>query len=138
MPEMIKSLYDEAAMIVQHSPRGAAALLRLALQTFLKETLNCKGKNINDDIQQLINDQILSQRVTKAMESMRIIGNNVVHPGEINFEDNCDIAMKLFDWLNYIVKETITEPKELNALLKELPAEDQKRIEEKHKTPLAK
>ena len=53
MPELVKKLYIEAASISTKSPRGAAALLRLAIQVLCKE-LGEKGDNINIDIKELV------------------------------------------------------------------------------------
>ena len=51
--EDIQSIYIEASLILEDSPKGAAALLRLALQKLLKQ-VGKDGKNINDDIRELV------------------------------------------------------------------------------------
>ena len=49
MPSTIEEDFNEAALIVGMSPRGAAALLRLCIQK-LMPILGEKGKNLDDDI----------------------------------------------------------------------------------------
>jgi len=53
MPDSVKKLYLEASAVHTKSPRGAAALLRLAIQILAKE-LRESGKNINTDIGNLV------------------------------------------------------------------------------------
>ena len=53
LPEEIRADYDEASRILDESPRGAAALMRLAIQKLCKE-LGRPGKNLNDDIAALV------------------------------------------------------------------------------------
>ncbi|MFX0136413.1 MAG: DUF4145 domain-containing protein [Candidatus Hodarchaeota archaeon] len=110
----IKSLYNEAATIFVDSPKGATALLRLALQMLLKQ-IGKDGKNINNDIKELVSEG-LSPRIQKALDLVRVIGNNAVHPGQINLKDNKDVAFKLFKILNMIADEIITKPKEIDKL----------------------
>jgi hypothetical protein len=79
LPDEIIQDYREAMLIVSSSPRGAAALLRLAIQklcTYLRE----KGKNINAVIAALVN-QGLPIKVQQALDIVRVVGNNAVHPG---------------------------------------------------------
>lgn len=109
MPKNIKELYNEARDIVSKSPRGACALLRLALQIFC-DNLVPGNKKINDKIGELVKNG-LSPQLQQAFDLVRIVGNNAVHPGEINIDDNPDIALKLFELMNFIADEMITRPK---------------------------
>ena len=110
-------LYNEAASIITDSPRGAAALLRLALQKLLLQ-LGKGGQNINQDIRELVADG-LSPKMQQALDLVRVIGNHAVHPGEIDLNDNREIAEKLFHILNFIADEMISKPKELEQLYNE-------------------
>ncbi|WP_375193721.1 DUF4145 domain-containing protein [Marinobacter sp.] len=124
MNEDIRSLYFEAATIVTDSPRGAAALLRLALQILLKQ-LGKSGKNINTDIKELVSEG-LSPKIQQALDLLRVVGNNAVHPGKIDIDDSPDVALKLFHVINFIANEMITKPKELELLYTDLVPDDTK------------
>ena len=54
--------------------------------------------------------------VQRALDIVRVVGNNAVHPGVIDFRDNPEIALKLFKLINIIVEQMITQPKELSEL----------------------
>ena len=131
--EDIKSLYLEAASILVDSPKGATALLRLALQKLL-EQVGKSGKNINGDIKELVAEG-LSPKIQQALDLLRVIGNNAVHPGQINLDDNTDIAQKLFGILNFIAEELLTKPKELEQLYADLiPSETKEHIKQRDGT----
>ena len=132
LDEDIKALYIEASSILIDSPKGSTALLRLALQKLLKQ-IGGNGKNINNDIKDLVADN-LSPQMQKALDLLRVVGNNAVHPGQIDLDDNIEIARKLFDILNYIAYELITKPKELESLYSDLvPLETQEHIKQRDK-----
>ncbi|WP_197739581.1 DUF4145 domain-containing protein [Vibrio taketomensis] len=118
----IKDLYLEAASIIVDSPKGSTALLRLALQKLLKQ-VGKSGKNINNDIKELVSEG-LSPKIQQALDLLRVVGNNAVHPGQINIDDNAEVAYKLFSILNFIAEELITKPKELESLYSDLIPED--------------
>jgi len=122
LDDEIKELYIEAASILTDSPKGSTALLRLALQKLLKQ-VGKSGKNINNDIKELVSEG-LSPKIQQALDLLRVIGNNAVHPGQINLDDNTEVAHKLFGILNFIAEELITKPRELDSLYSGLIPED--------------
>jgi hypothetical protein len=119
LPEDIKSDYYEARDILNKSPRGSSALLRLAIQKLCKE-LGEKGENINSDIGELVKKG-LPIKIQKALDYVRVIGNNAVHPGQIDLKDNKEIAINLFNLINIITEAMITQPKEVDKLYSSLP-----------------
>ena len=119
LSDEIKADYLEAASVLQKSPRAAAALLRLALHKLCKQ-LGGKGKQIQEDIDLLV-EKGLTEPVLDAMDSVRIIGNEAVHPGQIDIRDNPETAATLFRLINFIAEKTLTEPKEVAAFYGDLP-----------------
>jgi len=129
MPEDVKMIYEEARNILNDSPRGAAALLRLGVQNLMPH-LSQKGDNINDDIGELVKNG-LDPIIQKALDSLRVIGNNAVHPGQIDLQDDTETANKLFTLLNTIIELTITRKKFIDSIYDELPDSDKKAIEKR-------
>ena len=129
MPPDIKADFVEAASIVDKSPRGAAALLRLCLQK-LTAHLGLKGKNLDDDIGALVKKG-LDHRIQKALDVVRVIGNQAVHPGQIDLRDDKGTASKLFGLVNVIVEATISTPKHIEAMFETLPDGALKAIEKR-------
>jgi hypothetical protein len=119
MPVDVKRDFVEARNIVNISPRASAALLRLALQELMLY-LGESGKNINNDIGNLVKKG-LPERLQKAADTVRVIGNNAVHPGEIDLRDDVSTAIALFHLLNMIVDVMITQPKEIDRLYEKIP-----------------
>lgn len=116
MPEKVKKIYNEARDVFSVSPKAAAALLRLALQHLCVE-LGEKGKNINDDIGELVKKG-LPVEIQQALDIVRVVGNNAVHPGELDLEDNSTNTGYLF---NIIVDNRIVQPKKINDFYSSLP-----------------
>ncbi|MFT7404291.1 DUF4145 domain-containing protein [Zhongshania sp.] len=121
LPDDIKLDYEEARTIANLSPRGAAALLRLAIQKLCAH-LGQPGKNINADIKTLVANG-LPPKVQEALDSVRVIGNDAVHPGAIDLKDDMVTVNKLFKLVNFITNKMITEPKEIDELYGSLPQE---------------
>jgi Domain of unknown function (DUF4145) len=131
MPDPVRADYEEASRILAQSPRGAAALLRLAIQKLCAE-LDEKGKDINADIASLVKKG-LSSTVQKALDSVRVIGNEAVHPGTLDLKDDSETAGKLFRLVNIIVEQMISNPKHVEEVFGKLPEEKRKAIEKRDK-----
>lgn len=112
LPSEIQDDYEEARSIVELSPRGAVALLRLALQKLCIE-LGEKGKHLDTDIKNLV-AKGLPEKIQKALDSVRVIGNNAVHPGVIDLKDDRQMAYKLFGFINVIAEIMITQPRQID------------------------
>ena len=119
LPDAIKVDFQEAVSIVDCSARGAAALLRLCVQKLMLH-LGLKGKNLDEDIAELVK-RGLDRRVQKALDVVRVIGNNAVHPGQIDLQDDKATALKLFDLVNLIVDAMVSTPKHIAAMYDALP-----------------
>ncbi|MDB2373634.1 DUF4145 domain-containing protein [Psychrosphaera haliotis] len=130
MPDDVKADFDEARLIVHYSPRAAAALLRLSLQKLCKH-LGEPGKHIDTDIRALAKRPEFGERLVKAADTLRITGNNAVHPGEMSEEDIDNVSAGLFGLLNLIVQAGITEPKKWDAMYEALPEKPRKAAEAK-------
>lgn len=136
MPSDVKSDFEEAANIFEKSPRGAAALLRLALQKLMPH-LDQKGKDINEDIASLVSKG-LDPVVKQALDVVRVIGNNAVHPGKIDLNDNPEIASKLFGIVNIIVATMISARRQIEEMFDGLPQGAKDAIEKRDQKALSK
>ncbi|MGL5466909.1 MAG: DUF4145 domain-containing protein, partial [Shewanella sp.] len=71
--------------------------------------------------------------VQKALDVVRVIGNEAVHPGEINLDDNREMALQLFNVINLIADQMITHPKQVEAMYSQLPESKLEGIEQRDK-----
>lgn len=135
LPDHIKADFIEASAIAPVSPRGAAALLRLAIERLCIH-LGKQG-TIDAMIGQLVTDG-LNVRVKQALDVVRVTGNDAVHPGTISFGDDPATVATLFKMVNLIAEKTISEPKHVEEAFASLPPEKLKWIEDRDKGALRK
>lgn len=126
LSENCRADYNEARQIAATSPRSAAALLRLCIQKLCIH-LGGKGKKIDDDIGALV-ERGLPVQIQQALDVVRVVGNNAVHPGEISIEDDPQLVQSLFGLVNMIVENQITQPKKVAEMFAALPAGAQQAI----------
>ncbi|MGD0785256.1 MAG: DUF4145 domain-containing protein [Sedimentisphaerales bacterium] len=125
IPDDIKQDYEEARAISSQSPRGAAALLRLCIQKLCKH-LGESGENINSDIATLVKKG-LPLKIQQSLDLIRVVGNNAVHPGQIDLNDNQEITQKLFGIVNIIADVMISQPKHIDELYGTVVPDSQKK-----------
>ena len=105
--------------------------MRLAVQKLCKH-LGERGDNLNQDIGNLVKKG-LPIPIQRALDVVRVIGNNAVHPGEIDFKDTPEACTQLFGIVNMIVDRMLEEPKKLNELFSSLPYSSLSQIEKRDK-----
>jgi len=129
LPDNIMAVVEEARLILDSSSKGSAALLRLAIQMLCKH-LGKPGDNLNQDISSLVSDG-LNPIVQKSLDVVRVIGNESVHPGSIDLNDDKETAARLFDLINIICEQMITQPKQVEDLYEKLPESKRNAIDKR-------
>lgn len=129
LPDNIIADFEEAREIIDASPRGAAALLRLCIQK-LCEHLGEKGKNIDHDIGSLVKKG-LNPLVQQSLDIVRVIGNEAVHPGVIDFKDDRDTAIRMLELVNAIADQMISYPKSVQSMYEKLPESKRQAIQKR-------
>ena len=131
MPDSVREIYLEAASIMNKSPRGAAGLLRLAVQVLCSE-LGESGNNINDDIASLVSKG-LPDAVQQSLDVVRVTGNNAVHPGQIDTDDIA-VVSNLYGLINVIIEYMISLPNRVSGMYSALPQSSRDAIERRDAT----
>jgi hypothetical protein len=121
MSEDIQRDFEEARGIAASSARSAAALLRLCIQKLCDE-FGEKDKKIDDAISGLV-AKGLDPMIQQALDSVRVIGNEAVHPGQMDLRDDDETAAQLFGLVNLIVDHMISHPKKVSGDLCERAGE---------------
>jgi hypothetical protein len=119
MPADVKRDYEEARAIVTQSPRGAGSLLRLAAQKLVNDLVPGSA-SLDNKTARLVADG-LPKVVAEALDVLRVVGNNAVHPGEMVLDDDVPTVSSLFELLNLIVEDRIARPERVSGLFKKLP-----------------
>lgn len=129
LPDDIQRDFNEARSIVDISPRGAAALLRLCIQKLCIHLGENNGA-IDKDIAALVSKG-LNPVIQKSLDAVRVIGNESVHPGKMNIADDKETAIQLFSLVNFVAEQMISMPKEIENIYKSIPEAKRKAIEKR-------
>jgi hypothetical protein len=116
MSKRVKDIYEEARGINSQSPRSACALLRLSLEVLLSEVNGHNNKTLFENIGILIEKNKIAIQIQKHMDSLRVTGNDALHPAEIDKEngETKETALQMFDLLNIVAKTLISDPKAID------------------------
>jgi hypothetical protein len=131
MPSAVAALYVESAAISSRSPRAAAALLRLAMETLLRSTGRTEA-NLNAMIGAL-SASGLPADVVKAMDVVRVHGNSSIHAGQIDSDDSIAIVGTLAELLNFVTDRYISQPKRIESLYNAIPEATREAAEERNR-----
>lgn len=113
MPDGVRSIYEEARAVASASPRAAAALLRVAVETLVNELEPGKG-DLNAKIGRMV-ARGLDPAIQKMLDTVRVIGNEGgAHPGEINMGEQPEVVGTLTFCVNTIVDRMITYPRRID------------------------
>lgn len=129
MSSDIKRDYLEARDIVTRSPRSACVLLRLCVEKMCDEK-NATGSTLNEKIGVLVR-QGLDDKIKNALDSVRVIGGQAVHPLTMDLEDDTKTATALFKIVNYISDWAHTREKTIQSVFDSLPDEKKKAIRDR-------
>jgi hypothetical protein len=68
----------------------------------------------SEKIDRLIKKGQFPIEAIQAMDSIRVFGNEAVHPGKIQLDEPEEMTLFLFELMNDIMEETISKPKKHN------------------------
>jgi len=121
MPDGVKKIFEEARGIFGTSPRASAGLLRICVEKITEE-LGEKDGDLNARIARLI-ERGLDRDIAKALDIVRVTGNDQLHAGQIDLSDAPEEAQSLFDIVNIIVQRMVSDKKQIEDMYGRLPQE---------------
>jgi hypothetical protein len=134
MPDEVREDFNEARQIVDNSPKATAALLRLAMEKLVQDLTGDDDQDLYNGIGELVEEGRIDGRIQKALDSVRVTGNDYVHAGEIYSPDDRETALRLFELVNVIVELTITHEKMIEEAYSEIPENKMDGIEQRDGT----
>lgn len=121
LPAELLSLYNEARAVAPGSPRAAAALLRLLTESLLR-TITGTTDRLDSNIAALVKDGRLNETARKLADYLRITGNDMVHPGQIDADPEAQRRVgMMFPFVNLLVDRLIAQPAIIDELYEQLP-----------------
>ena len=138
VPTNIAEDYTEACLVLADSAKASAALSRRCLQNIIREYLKVKKRDLNAEIQEVIDQGRFSSEILDSIDYLRNIGNFAAHPvkskstGEIveveseEAEWTLEVLEMIFDY--QFVKPTLIQKKRetMNKKLKDAGKPDMK------------
>ena len=104
-PALAEEDFEEAAAILNKSPRGATALMRVCIQK-LMPLLKQDGENLNDTMSSLVHKG-LEVEIQQAMEVLQVLGNDPVQPTSLDTQQDKEMALRFVDSLKAILERRV-------------------------------
>ena len=131
IPDPYRRDFDEAVAVLPLSPKASAALSRRNLQAIIRDKAGIRRKDLNAEIQAMIDSGTVPSFIIEGLDAVRNIGNFAAHPikststGEIvdvepgEAEWDLDVLESMFDF--YFVQPALTAKRRaaLDAKLKD-------------------
>ena len=129
LPEDVETLFEQARQVLNYSPPASCALLRLVIEKIL-DRIEPGKDSMNKKIGKLVTKG-LGLKVQEALDSVRVVGDNAVHPLHMDLEDDKDTAVVLFDLVNIIVNNTLSADKKIDSIYSKLPNSTKEQIKKR-------
>jgi hypothetical protein len=102
MPELVEEDLEEAAAILNKSPRGATALMRLCIHK-LMPLLRQDGDGLNDYMSSLVRKGA-EVEIQQAMEVLRVLRDEPEQPTSLETQEDKEMALRFVDSLKAILE----------------------------------
>jgi len=107
-PELVEEDIEEAAAILNKSPRGATALMRVCIQQ-LVPLLKRNGSNLDNYVSSLVRKG-LEVEIQQSMEVLEVLRSNPAQlTNSSDSQEDKKIALRLFDSLKAILERRILQ-----------------------------
>ena len=101
-PDLVEQDFEEAAAILNQSPRGATALMRVCIQK-LVPLLQQDGKYLNEYISSLVR-KALEVEIQQSMEVLQVLRNDPGQPSNLETQEDKEMALRFLDSLKSILE----------------------------------
>jgi len=79
VPSKYADDYKEACLVLVDSPKASAALSRRCLQLMIWDEFKIKKRNLDLEIQEVLDNNVLPSHIAEALDAVRHIGNFAAH-----------------------------------------------------------
>ncbi|ABZ84570.1 hypothetical protein HM1_2013 [Heliomicrobium modesticaldum Ice1] len=124
VPQDIASEYNEAMLVLNHSPKSSAALSRRLLQKILRVYLKIEKKDLFTEIKDFVNTNP-PEYIKNSIDAVRNVGNFAAHPlkektTDIIVDVTVDEAKWLLEIIDALIEYSIVRPTKDNERKKKL------------------
>src|SRR4051794_23805291 len=106
VPEVYKTDFSEAAVVLPDSPKASSAISRRCLQNIIRDELKIKRDNLDKEIQAVLDANLLPHHIAENLDAIRQIGNFAAHPiKSVNTGEVTDVEPGEGQWTLDILEE---------------------------------